>query len=315
MKSNVVYKRSYNQCLDLLQGRAPGAPLASEPALAEALGVSRTTVRAVLKELKASGIVDLEGRSKTMLRRPEHDDYFVDAETEPLAEVVQRKFMAWLAGPDCSPGQVINGLDLARQFAVSNSAIRECLNKFSHFGLLERQSNGRWRARGLTRDFVGELFDLREVMEFRAVDRFVALPDDHPAWRELDRLKHEHRALLADIETRYRDFSELDHRFHRLVGSVAPNRFFGDIQSVMSAIFHYHYQWNKKREKERNHAAVREHLAYIDGLESREMATARKFCRLHLQTARTTLLESIEGGPTQPPPARRQRAGCDPASA
>jgi len=295
VKTNIVYKRSYNQCLDRLRQSRPGDPVASEPALADALGVSRTTVRAVLAELKASGIIDSTGRSKSVLRQPCHDDYFVGAEIEPLAEMVERKFMAWLAGPDCRPEQVINGLDLARQFGVSNSALRECLNKFSHFGLLERQSNGRWRTRGLTVDFVGELFELREVMEFRAVDRFVALPPEHLAWRELDRLKHEHRTLLAAIETRYRDFSELDHRLHRLVGSVAPNRFFGNIHGVMSAIFHYHYQWNKKGERERNHAAVREHLAYIAGLESRDRATACKACRLHLRTARTTLLESIEG--------------------
>jgi DNA-binding GntR family transcriptional regulator len=296
MKTNVVYKRTYNQCLDLLRRSGPGAPIGSEPALADALGVSRTTVRAVLAGLQTRGIVALDGRSKTMLREPRHDDYFVGAETEPLAEMVERKFMAWLASPDCGPGQVINGLDLARQFGVSNSAIRECLNKFSHFGLLERQSNGRWRAQGLTVDFVGELFDLREVMELQAVDRFVRLPPDHSAWSELERLKHEHRGLLTEIETRYRDFSELDHRFHRLVSSAAPNRFFGGIQGLMSAIFHYHYQWNKKEERERNHAAVLEHLDYIAGLQSREILTARRACHQHLITARTTLLASIGGG-------------------
>lgn len=308
MKTNVVYKRTYNQCLDLLRRLTEGDSIGSEPTLADALGVSRTTVRTVLAELKARGIVDSNGRSKSMLRQPRHDDYFVDAEVEPLAEVVERKFMAWLAGPDCSPEQIVNGLDLARQFGVSNSALRECMNKFSHFGLLERQSNGRWKARGLTVDFVAELFDLREIMEFRAVDRFVALPPDHPAWRDLDRLKHDHHALLNEIEIRYRDFSELDHRFHRLVSSVAPNRFFSNIQGVMSAIFHYHYQWNKKGQKERNHAAVCEHLAYIAGLKSRDTATARKACREHLRTARATLLESIRGGAMPPPAAPQSQA-------
>lgn len=294
MKTNVVYKRAYNQCLDLLAGISPGEALPSEPALSARLDVSRTTVRAVLQALVAGGLVAMEGRERRLLRLPERGDYRDAADLEPLTDMLERKFMAWLVGPDCSPGLVINGLDLARQFGVSTSAIRECLNRFSHFGLLERQSNGRWRALGLTVDFVEELFDMREVMEQRAVDRFMALPDGHAAWMALAALEEQHHGLIADFERRYRDFSELDHRFHRLVNSVAPNRFFGNIQGVMSAIFHYHYQWNKKDEKERNRVALHEHLAYIDGLKSRDLQTARTASRLHLRTARATLLESIE---------------------
>ena len=294
MKTNALYKRTYNQCLDLLAEAGEGSALASEPALSAALGVSRTTLRAVLAGLAAQGIVAIDGRAKTLLRRPRPEDYLAGTDLEPLSEMVERKFMAWMVQPECSPGQVINGLDLARQFGVSTSAIRECLNKFCHFGLLERQSNGRWRLLGLTVEFVAELFDMREFMEFRAVERFIALPPDHPAWRALNALEQEHREMLADIDRRYRDFSDLDHRLHRLINGMAPNRFFINIQGVMSVIFHYHYQWNKRDERQRNHVAVKEHLAYIAGLKSRDPTEARKACGLHLKTARKTLLASIE---------------------
>lgn len=294
MKTNALFKRSYNQALDLLADAQAGAPLPSEPAMAATLGISRTTVRAVLAALSMRGIVAVEGRAKQQLRLPKRSDYLADADMEPLADMVERKFMAWLVGPDCSPGQVINGLDLARQFGVSTSAIRDCLNKFSHFGLLERQSNGRWRTLGLTVDFVAELFDMRELIEFRAVDRFVALPKDDLLWGELSLIEEEHHAILADFNNRGRDFSDLDHRFHKLVDSAVPNRFLGNIQGVMSVIFHYHYQWNKRDEVARNHRALHEHLAYIDGLKSGDPARAREACRLHLHTARSTMLTSID---------------------
>lgn len=294
MKTNGVYKRAHNGCLDLLAKLGDGTVLPSEPALSAALDVSRTTVRAVLDALVEKGLIARDGRERRLLRQPLRGDYLDAADLEPLADMLERKFMAWMVGPDCHPGGVINGLDLARQFGVSTSALRECLNKFSHFGLLERQSNGRWRALGLTVDFVEELFDMREVMEFRAVARFVALPPEHSAWQALARIEAQHHALLGDFENRYRDFSELDHRFHKLINGVAPNRFLGNIQGVMSAIFHYHYQWNKKYEKERNRIALHEHLAYIDGLKSRDLAKARAASRLHLETARSTMMASIE---------------------
>ncbi|MBB5575410.1 MULTISPECIES: GntR family transcriptional regulator [Rhizobium] len=294
MKTNTLYKRTFNQCLDVLARASPGSALASEPTLASELGVSRTTLRAVLAEFANSGIVALNGRSKVLLRRPRAEDYLSETDLGPLAEIVERKFMTWMVGPDCRPGQSVNALDLARQFGVSTTAIRECLNTFSHFGLLERQSNGRWKALGLTVDFVAELFDMREFMEFRAVERFVALPRDHVAWRMLALLEQEHREMLADIDRRYRDFSDLDHRFHRLVNGTAPNRFFINIQGVMSVIFHYHYQWNKKDERQRNHVAMNEHLAYIAALKSGDLEQARQACGLHLKTARSTLLASVE---------------------
>jgi DNA-binding GntR family transcriptional regulator len=293
MKTNALFKRSYNQALDMLADAQAGAPLPSEPAMAATLGISRTTVRAVLAALAMREIIVIDGRAKQQLRLPKRSDYLADADLEPLADMVERKFMAWLVGPDCSPGHVINGLDLARQFGVSTSAIRDCLNKFSHFGLLERQSNGRWRTLGLTVDFVAELFDMRELIEFRAVDRFVALSKDDPLWGELSLIEEEHQAFLGDFDRRNRDFSDLDHRFHKLVDSAVPNRFLGNIQGVMSVIFHYHYQWNKKYEVDRNHRALHEHLAYIAGLKSGDPARAREACRLHLHTARSTMLTSI----------------------
>lgn len=294
MKTNALYKRTYNQCLDQFARLLPGDPLGSEPKLAETLCVSRTTVRAILTQMDQIGIITITGRAKRLHRIPLPADYLAGADLEPLSDMVERKFMAWMSGPEFSPGKPINGLDLARQFGVSNSAIRDCLNKFSHFGLLERQSSGRWSALGLTVDFVAELFDMREVMELRAVEHFVTLAPDHPVWTALSALAKQHVVLLDDIETRYRDFSELDDRFHRLINSVAPNRFLANIQGVMSMIFHYHYQWNKRDEKERNQVAVKEHLAYISGLQSGDIFQAQHACRLHLQTARSTLLTSLQ---------------------
>ena len=58
-------------------------------------------------------------------------------------------------------------------------------------------------------------------------------------------------------------------------------------------IFHYHYQWDKRDERERNVAAIREHLDYIEALESRNAAAIAKRCNAHMTTALSTLLASI----------------------
>jgi len=65
---------------------------------------------------------------------------------------------------------------------------------------------------------------------------------------------------------------------------------------VIAMIFHYHYQWNKVGERERNSVAVAEHLTYIDALKSRDRKRLQEACEAHLASARTTLLQSLPGG-------------------
>jgi DNA-binding GntR family transcriptional regulator len=293
MKTNTLFKRTYNQSLSLLADRESASEIGSEPFWAELLAVSRTTVRTVHRALAAAGIIVFDGRRKLLARHPTPSDYYPEGETKQVGDIVEKRFMQWILHGDCRPGQQINGLDLARQFGVSTSAIRNYLDRFSQFGLLERRPSGSWMFKGFTKDFAQELFEVREMFELRSARRFIALATDDPRWQSLARIRQEHVALLDDAQTRFTDFSELDERFHRLINDASRNRFIVSFYDVISMIFHYHYQWNKRDEKERNIAAMREHLIYIDALQSRERTSAMEACRAHMATARTTLMNSI----------------------
>ena len=63
---------------------------------------------------------------------------------------------------------------------------------------------------------------------------------------------------------------------------------------MISLIFHYHYQWNKIDERQRNEVALLEHLDYIEALFSRDPGRIEMACKSHLKSARKTLLASIE---------------------
>lgn len=300
MKTNTVYKRAFNRCLGILAGRDLGSDLGSEQQLAELLDVSRTTVRAVLATLVAAGMVGLVEGRKRLLRHPTAADYFPDVETESARAIAESKFMAFILHRDCMPGQQISGLDLARQFGVSTSTIREYLNHFSRFGLIERRPNSSWVFKGFTEEFGLDLCEVREIMELRSAQKFAALEPDDPAWARLEQIEHQHRVLLAEIDRRFKDFSELDERFHRLIYDASRNRFFVEFYDVISLIFHYHYQWSKVGERSRNCVAIQEHLAYIDALKRRDIVAVRAACSAHLETARSTFLQSLTrvGAPT-----------------
>jgi len=115
---------------------------------------------------------------------------------------------------------------------------------------------------------------------------FGMLPETSPLWRQIEALREEHVALPGNIGCSYHDFSELDSRFHRLINTAAPD------YAITSLIFHYHYQWNKRDEQQRNEVAIREHLTYIDALQGRNPAMIELACRAHLASAKITLIRS-----------------------
>ena len=203
--------------------------------------------------------------------------------------------MRRLLAADAEPGMQINELELAREIGVGTTSVREFLIRFSRFGLIEKRPNSHWVLKGFTRAFALELTEIREMFELRSAAAFVTLPRDNPAWTELDRLEADHHALARELDTRFKEFSELDERFHRLVHRASRNRFIVDFYDVIAMVFHYHYQWNKAGEHQRNAIALEEHLAYIAALRSHDPVRVDAACRRHLKSARQTLLTSLPG--------------------
>ncbi len=296
MKTDTVFKRAFNDALDLVTNLREGQALPSENALSRSLGVSRTTVRKVLSTLASRGLLGGGGRHRIVQQMKEGTSRFPDAETVSMASQVEKRFMEWMLRDNARPGTLINELELARQFGIATTGIREFLNRFQHFGLIEKRPNAGWLFKGFTERFALELFEIREMFELRSARAFGELPGDSPLWRKIEMLRSEHLMLIEHIDTRYHDFSDLDSRFHRLINSAAPNRFIDDFYDIITLIFHYHYQWNKKDERHRNEIAIGEHLHYIDALLARDQARIEKACRAHLGSALDTLIRSTTRG-------------------
>ena len=289
MKTDTVFKRAFNETLDLLVQLPMGGDVPSETTLGQRLRVSRTTVRKVLSELAARGVVSGRRLRPDELAAAER---FPEGQTVSTAVQLEKRFMEWTLRDNARPGTAINELELARQFGVSTTGVREFLNRFQRFGLIEKRPNAGWLFKGFTISFALELFEIREMFELRSAKAFGSLAETSPLWRQIGALREEHLMLLDDIEERFHDFSGLDSRFHRLVNTAIPNRFIDDFYDIITIIFHYHYQWNKRDERQRNEIAIREHLTYIDALLSKNESIIELACRAHLTSAKQTLIRA-----------------------
>jgi len=287
------FRTAYNAMLDVCSTLTRTDKLPSELNLADSLGVSRTIVRSALQRLDSKGIVDWNGRNKTLLRKPRKSDR-LDVKTEQVSEdELESQFLDWILRFDVPPGTPLNVTDMARKFNVPPHSLQEFLASLSRFGLVQRRQRGGWELVGFTTDFAVELSDFRNMLELNAVSQLVALPDDHEIWPQLDALEADHKQLAEQIGSRYQDFSLLDERFHTTIGKVVQNRFVDEFQKVISLVFHYHYQWDKKDEQARNAAAIQEHLRTLDAIRSRDEAAALDAALDHLKTSKKTLLSSL----------------------
>ena len=290
-RDNRLFKTQVNRVLDLLTVQGQAA-LGSEAELAHRLKASRTTIRAALSHLHDLGVLSWDGRDKRLLRAPRPQDYFASAEARTTTETVEQRFLSWVLGAQPAPGTILNETRLARELDLPLAGLREYLIRFQPFGLIEKQPNRHWVMKGFTRAFADEMFEVRVLLEQRALARLIAQPD--PALiANLSALRANHLRVRDGIEAEAMGFPALDARFHALLCEGARNRFILDFSRTTSIIVHYHYLWNRKGEAGRNRNAADEHLAILDAIEAGCAETARTALQKHLETAHRTLLASV----------------------
>lgn len=292
-KPPLIFKRSTNALLAHLDASvAVGAALPSESRMAEVAQVSRTAVRSALAYLHSRGLVaSLDDRR--LLRKPQAGDYFDEAELQSGAARIEEVLMERIYRNDLPPGAAFSEAELARAAGASTISVREFLIGFARFGLIEKRPQGGWRLCAFDRTFAIELEQVRRLFELAAVEQVVSLAPGHPAFARLDDLIRRHERVKAGLPDNFADFPALDREFHTFLIALLNNRFAFSLNDVVSLVFHYHYQWDKREERPRIEHAVQEHLVLLRALARRERTAALAAMNKHLDSARNTMLDAV----------------------
>ena len=288
-----VFKRSANLLLKHIAANvAVGETLPTEQQMAVLGDGSRTAVRSALAYFHTQGLIS-NLKERRLLRKPLRRDYFDEADLQSGSDRVRQVLMDRIYHSDLPPGAEFSETELARAAGVSTISVREFLIEFSRYGLIEKKPHGGWRLCAFDRAFAMELADVRQMFELAAIERFGALPPGDPAVAQLDALIARHEQLGAAMPARHKDFPALDREFHTFLIGLLRNRFALGFYDLVSLVFHYHYQWEKEMEMARNEYATHEHLDILRALARRDIAGAQDAMRIHLNSSRSTLLQSI----------------------
>lgn len=293
-RAPTVSRRSVNLLLDHIAACvAVGEALPTEHSLAVLGEGSRSAVRSAIAHFFARGLID-SMKERRLLRKPVAADYFGAADLQSGTERVRQVLMELIYQGDLPPGAEFSEADLSRAAGVSTISVREFLIGFSRYGLIRKKPQGGWRLCAFDRAFAMEVAEVRQMFELAAIERFATLAQDDPAFAALGRLIERHERLGAVMPARHQDFPALDRDFHTFLIGRLDNRFAQGFYDIVSLVFHYHYQWDKGSELARNEHAAHEHLAILHALARRDTAAAIDGMRTHLDSARSTLLHSIQ---------------------
>lgn len=169
--------------------------------------------------------------------------------------------------------------ELAERFGVSRTPVREALNRLESQGVAERDGKRGLAVVSLDADQLGELYDLREMLEGYAAR--LAARRASPA--EIEIL----REMVAEDAARVDDPAALalsNRRFHRQIHDASHNRYLNQSLAAMRRSLAL-LSGTTLSVEGRGRISVDEHAAIVSSIEARDETGAEEAARRHIRNA------------------------------
>lgn len=219
-----------------------------------------------------------------------------NADTEPdadqfLPEWLFDQLCEMIVSGEIAPGQKLSEPKLAARFQVSRSSLREAIRRLEERQLIERKRNAGVRVIVPTRALVGQLFEIREVLEGLAARGAAQNATDKDV-AALHAMLDEHEARLrASIGETYWQSANSD--FHVTITELSRNQHLFDMLCVRYYSLIRFLRRKHNVSTGRPLAALREHRRIVSAIEDRDPELAEMLMRRHVATARAKMVQNF----------------------
>ncbi|MFA5027334.1 MAG: GntR family transcriptional regulator [Candidatus Methylomirabilota bacterium] len=216
-----------------------------------------------------------------------------EGRTKKITERAYSQLKQMILYHKLSPGQRLQGRDLAEELGVSRTPVREALNRLENDGLVvSLEGKGQFVQR-IDAGEVERLYDLRELLETYATCLAIqhATPQDV---EDLTRMLSAIEALGESPEGRGEGI-RLGIQFHERIAHASGNPFLHEtlVRLLDRQLFYIWTEGWLETPAERE-ATKREHRAYLAALRDRSLPKARKVARTHVRRFKHRLLETLK---------------------
>lgn len=300
-----LYQRVFNILAGQIWKGAIGAEtVLTETAVAARFSISRAPARRALADLEQAGLIaksgsrgfvvksdrrkgkarperDVEGASADGLKlvsRPSWERIYADVESEIIARI---SFATWR----------VNEAELARHYGVSRTVARDVIGRLQQRGVVQKDDRSRWYAPALTTDHVGELYELRWLLEPVALAKAAPnLPDGLLAHIRHNLVGALSRAREIGGET----LDQLEHDLHVTLLAYCHNRaLMQAITSPQSLIIAHRFLYRWTARMFETEPFLPEHLEIVERLEAGRIADAANALEMHLRVSRDRAMARV----------------------
>ena len=298
----------YERVFDILAhqigaGLVPRGAQLHESRIAAQFGISRTPARQALAELERSGLVEKAGsRGYTVtagapdnptgpLRSPGEDAVALLVSSSTWQRIY-REVESEIAARIPFAGWRVIESDLARYYGVSRTVARDVLARLQQRGVVRKDDRSRWYAPALTPDHVGELYELRWLLEPVALSK--AAPNLPPGFLAEMR-EHLEKAIDHADEITGPSLDGLEEEMHVKLLEHCRNPTLMQAIALPQALLIAHrflYRWTARLFE--TEPFLPEHLDIVDRLERGKADQAAKALERHLRVSRDRAITRIE---------------------
>ena len=199
-----------------------------------------------------------------------------------VQEMVYRTLRDKIVSMELKPGTIISTQEIADSMSVSRTPVREAFIRLQREELLDVAPQRSTMVSKINMDRVYQERFIREALEIEAMQKFVEVATAESLNRMRRNIENQYAAIA---EQRYIDFLELDNAFHQAAFTETHEDLGRSIVQQMNG--HYdRIRLISAWEGQIVSAAMQEHERYVDYIERKDTARARKLLRTHLQALR-----------------------------
>ena len=176
--------------------------------------------------------------------------------------------------------------DLAKEFQVSRTPIRETLRLLQQDGLIQILPNRGARVYGFTPDDLEDIYEIRRVLEVLALELTVPMLSIN----ELMKVRQAVEATASTTDpTRH---VEADGMLHRFITESSRRR---RLIENLNQLFHLMQTFRELgfQDEEIQRSTYTEHMELIDALSIRDLDAAKQILERHIKNSKIRILQKV----------------------
>lgn len=217
-----------------------------------------------------------------------------------LVETVYSYIKSDIASDYLKPDEKINLRELSSRYQVSETPIKQALNRLVSEGLVLSVPRKGMRVRKISIQEIGELFDIRLMLDTFFITPVIdTICADTALQEQMQGIIREHIRLVRQARTPldYDTIYQLDNQFHELYIMASGNQKAVDIyHSLNSHVYSTYIYLHQPAEKTLDGAM--EHQEILDAILEKDREKVREKVSIHIENARKSvfpILEELEG--------------------